>query len=365
MKTMKNISLFLVAAALLISSCEKKGKKNIVPEDFKIGISDAISSPDFDKKGLQYDLLDDTVRGNELYQQLRNMIYVGEFSADIVNSSMLTIRELGIDQAMDFSFTSKDDGRKKDVVVRENVDFQNRTWQYGMMITDAGNKAFQLFWDLNPVEGIALLDIGEFNHQALLQRNSFIKIEYSEDDLFFDRQMLVYITNLDSLDRNYMNKLKMFVGQWGDLVYIRGNSNHPTAAIVDPNYVGGRSWCFVAKNHINLNIALAKVSMPPVDLNTISGIWSTFSMDKVLEEEIRTVYSDLPTVEQDAIVAVATAEAKSPGFFVGNAGFYTSGLDNIPLLPGFDNDFIDLSGLDPFIPNEVNIMDLTFTIDIN
>lgn len=365
MKAMKNFSLILIAMTLIFSSCEKKGKKNIVPEDFKIGISDAISSPDFDKKGLQIDVLDDTVKGNQLYQQLRNMIFVGEFSADILNSSMLTVRELGIDQAMSFSYTSKDDGRKKDVVVRENVDFQNRTWQYGMAITDAGVKAFQLFWDLNPVEGIALLDIGEFNHSALVQRNSFVKIEYSENDVFFDRQMLVYITNLDSLDRNYMNKLKMFVGEWGDVVFIRGNSNHPTAAIVDPNHIGGRSWCFVAKNHTKLNIALAKVSMPPVELNTISGIWNTFSMDKVLEEEIRTVYSDLPAVEQDAIVEVATAEAQSPGFFVGNAGFYASGLDNLPLLPGFDGDFIDLSGLDPFIPNEVNLMDITFTIDIN
>lgn len=71
MKRAVTYAVFLAMMTGIPVSCEKSKKDdNIVPEDFKVGMSDAISRPDLDKKkGLTLE-----VDGNTLYNYLRTLV---------------------------------------------------------------------------------------------------------------------------------------------------------------------------------------------------------------------------------------------------------------------------------------------------
>jgi hypothetical protein len=154
--------------------------------------------------------------------------------------------------------------------------------------------------------------------------------------------------------------MKMFVGQKGDTVQIRGNSNHPTAQIMNSAWQGGRSWCFVAKNNVALDIAVAKVALPPVSHSNTLDLWTDYSMEKVLEDEVKAAYNILPVADQNVIIGLVTANAKIPGFFQGDGGFISSGLANIPSNTGFTPKFINLGYLQPYTPSEVNMLVISF-----
>ncbi len=360
--------LYLLLLLIILSTaCEKNKNNSIVPEDFKVGMTDAISRPDLDKKSLELD-----VDGNSLYNHLRTLVWIGEFSADFVNDALATVRALEIEGAGEFSYTSREDFRAKDVLVRQNVDYFNQTWQYGMFISDEdGSPALQLFWNRNPLKGVALLNPGNFNRNVLLNRKAMLKVEYSEDKMdatgapsAFDKYMIVSVTNLDTTNINFMNKLKMFVGKKDDIVYIRGNSTHPTGYILDDSRSDGVCWTFVAKNNVARDIAVAKVALPPVFAESMTGMWDTYSLKTVLTTEVESVYSNLSPTELDALVTATTANADAPGYFSGSAGFISSG-GEVPTQSGFSTEFIDLSSLVPYIPAEVEQMEINFSLPVN
>ena len=361
----KNFVLILLPALILMTgACEKSKKKgdNIVPESFKVGISDAISRPDLSKKNTTGTT--EEITGDLLYNQLRTLVWVGELSADIVNEALAAVKKLDIDGPMEFSYTSYIDFREKDVIVRQNVDYYNASWEYALFVADEdGSRAFQLFWNQKPLKGIAMLAPGNLFRTFDLNVNSLIHIEYSEEQLAFageafayDKWMLVSVTNLDSTSRNYMNKLRLFAGKAGDIVYLRGNSAHPYAMILDETRNNGICWSFVAKNNVVKDIAVAKVALPPVDINTLTGMWEDYSMENVLTAEIEKVYDSDPNLT--SIVAESTASAKIPGYFTGVLGYVSCG-SNVPAIDGFTLDFIDLGNMEPFIPSEVNGMNFS------
>ena len=74
------------------------------------------------------------------------------------------IRLYQINEPMEVTFESDDDGRVKHLVVVEDSDYDERSWEFQLTITDVdsegnedGGKALQLFWDRDPIRGIALL----------------------------------------------------------------------------------------------------------------------------------------------------------------------------------------------------------------
>ena len=83
MKKNKLFIILLLIAGIMASSCSKKGKGDIVPDDLDIDLSDAISVPDLLKKGFIYE--DTIVTGRVLYQKLRTLIYYGDNAGTLKN----------------------------------------------------------------------------------------------------------------------------------------------------------------------------------------------------------------------------------------------------------------------------------------
>ena len=356
MKNTAYVLISLLLTGLFCTSCQKNKGGDIVPDNFGINLSDAISIPDLDKKAL---ILNDTIAsGKDLYQHLRTLIFVGEYSSELINESLWSIKDYIIDRAMSFSYISDRDNRTKNVVVREQVSFENETWDYEMTITDEiEGKAFLLYWNMNPLKVIAFLQPKAMNFQSLVLRRAIIRVNYNDSDPIFDKTMLVMVTGIDSTSVNFMKKLKMFAGQKGDVVHIYGNTIHPYAYLVDPNYIGGRAWTFRAKNNTKLDIAVAKVALPPISLTNdeMPPIWDEYSMDKILEEEIVTVYNDAtPSIIENYVYT-----ARGVAYFVGPPGFVSNGTD-IPQVPGFTPEFIDMTGLEPWAPVDVNNLTIGF-----
>lgn len=359
MKKTVQLLIIVIAAGVLFVSCEKKKSANIVPDKFSVGISNAISSPDLAKKALFLEPEQDLLTGETLYRQLRNLVYIGEMSAEMIDATIRTIRRFNIDKPMSLFFESELDNRVKDVEVKENVQLKDATWDYAMYVKDDENMALQVFWNIEPVKGLAIMNIGVLNQTAVINRNAYVMIEYSEDDAFYDRYMMVHITNMDSLTINFMNKMKLFAGQKGDVVYIRGNSNHPSAVIIDAANTEGKSWAFVAKNNVIRDVATAKVALPPPMEEVSTNLWENYSMEKVLEEEVRVVFGQLQPTELEALVTLVTRNAKTPAFFNSN-GFVAAGADKRPADIGFSDELVNLDDLMPFPPIEVKNLQIVF-----
>ena len=356
MKTNKLFILFVLIAVILASSCSKKKKGDIVPDNMDINLSDAISVPDLEKKGYIY--ADTIVSGKDLYQNLRTLIFYGDHAGAILNQYLSILEIYEITGPTIFSFINDQDGKSKNVVVTDNVDFYNETWDYFMFVTDGfEGAALALYWNINPRKAIAIFRPKAINSNSTFLRNAYVWIEYNESDQIFDRTTLIQIADMDTTSANYMSKLKMFIGQKGDVAHIYGNTIHPTAYLVDPEHTDGRSWSFIAKNNIKLDIAVAKCALPTtkMTLDEMPNLWTFYSMDEVLREEIEAVYTDLTPVQIDPLLVNAIGSA----YFIGPAGFVSNNLD-IPEDPGFTNDFLDLSGLEPWTPLDVYNMIISF-----
>ncbi|MEA1896804.1 MAG: hypothetical protein U9N53_03985 [Bacteroidota bacterium] len=356
MKTNKLLILFVLIASILASSCSKKKKGDIVPDDMNINLSDAISIPDLEKKGFIFE--DTIVSGRDLYQKLRTLIYYGDNAGTILNSYLSILDQYEITGPTIFSFINDQDGRTKNVVVTDHADFFNETWDYFMFVTDGFDEgALALYWNVNPRKAIAIFRPKALNLNSTFLRNAWVWIEYNESDQFFDRTTLIQITGMDTTSVNYMSKLKLFIGQKGDVAHIYGNTIHPTAYLVDPEHTDGRSWAFKAKNNIKLDIAVAKCALPTtiMTLDEMPVIWTTYTMDEVLRAEIEAVYTEATPAQVDFYVNNAIGLA----YFIGPAGFVSNNLD-VPEDPGFTNDFLNLTGLEPWTPIDVYNMIISF-----
>ena len=356
MKANRLLIILVLIAGILGSSCSKKKKGDIVPDDMDIDLSDAISVPDLEKKGFIYE--DTIVSGRDLYQKLRTLIFYGDHAGTIMNQYLSILDQYEITGPTIFSFINDQDGKTKNVVVTDHADFFNETWDYFMFVTDGfEGGALALYWNMNPRKAIAIFRPKALNSNSIFLRNAWVWIEYNESDPFFDRTTLIQITGMDTTSANYMSKLKMFIGKKGDIAHIYGNSIHPTAYLVDPEHTDGRSWSFKAKNNMKLDIAVAKCALPTtkMTLDEMPTIWSTYAMDEVLRAEIEAVYTEATPAQVDFYVKNAIGLA----YFVGPAGFVSNNMD-VPEDPGFTNDILNLTGLEPWTPLDVYNMIISF-----
>ena len=101
-------------------------------------------------------------------------------------------------------------------------------------------------------------------------------------------------------------------------------------------------------------MGVAKVALPPSAVDSNEGLFEEFSVLAVFEEELMSV----GVTDQDLIDAILI-NAAAPAFFIGEEGFVSSGL-NVPDIPVFNNSFIDLSFLTPFVPRDVRDLNVTF-----
>ncbi|MCD4694634.1 MAG: hypothetical protein K8S16_00225 [Bacteroidales bacterium] len=367
MKTTKVIlTLAIIFSALTFQSCQKnetepiQEEKNIMPERFKVDIPSSISSAYMYK-----DSNVDTLQGEDVYEHMRTFIWVGEHAADIVGEIILVISLHNLSQPMSFTFISDDDGRLKHVDIIENAVFEGYTWQYKMTITDEGpgtseneNTALQIFWDKNPIKGVALLNPYNIDRNTNPEYiETMYRIDYSEGgELGYSHHMIVTIDELpleDPLDDQYsMSTMKMFVGKNGDVVSVYGNSEHPNATFFTGE--AGFDWAFTASGKNSEDIGVAEVGLPSNTLNSSDRY--TLLVENSIQNVFETqIYEVWPWIDPETVEAYLY-NTEAPGFFDHN-GFVQGGTAPSPNY----NELISIiAGLTPYNPLTIHNIEILF-----
>ncbi|MDH5367418.1 MAG: hypothetical protein OEW67_10545 [Cyclobacteriaceae bacterium] len=359
---MKNSKLYLtiILVSLVVFSCKVdepiKDQSVVFPETFRVDIPPSISSLEAGSlSGRVEGDGDGIIEGNEIYQSLRYFIAVGEKSAEILEFVLVVGRTLEQLNLSTYSFTSDDDGREKRIDINHDVNKGGVNYQYEMLMYDVldNNLGLQLLWNTNPVSGIAILKPYNIDRiKNIDATTAIIQIEYSEESVDYDATMVVSIAGLLPVNNGDIDNMKMFAGKKGNIVDVRGNSNHPNVIIIDPTFTGGRNYAFVGRGDDVNNIGVVNLALPPSSVTT-NDIFVDYNLYNVLQGEINTV-ANLDQLIIDAILI----EAHSPAYFNNTVGFITSGVGNAPT--GFSNEFIDLSGLSTYVPNDIKNLSIDF-----
>ncbi len=337
MKLKYSFVSFLIAGSFIIfQGCLKDPANNKInsgfPTTFKVDIPPSLSQT-ISRKSASADL-----SGKEIYQHLNNFIYVGESASDLIQDIMKSISTYGLNKPMEFSYVSDDDGLTKNVIIVSNSEFDGKTWEFQLTITDAnsegnddGGKALEVFWNESPVKGIAILCPKNWDTTSLLSmKNTLFRVDYSEaGENGYSQEMTVYISQWgqDYADRFHLDNLKMFVGKNGDVVDVFGNSNHPDAWLILEEPVGF-DWAFVASANQTKNIGVAEVGLPisTLDETDRKVLLEDNSIKNVLSGQLREyVYNTQGFYPDSTAISLLLTNADAPGFF-NNNGFIQGGI---------------------------------------
>ena len=376
---MKKLSFYsfvaLLMGVLFFTACENsdyngpglEDENSILPDQLTVDIPAALMEDVSSLKGAP---VVDTLKGREIYGHLRFFIHTGDHAGRIVRHIIYGIRRYNIDQVKTLTYESEDDGRIKNLVVEEGPEFDGRTWEYGLTITDAesegeadGGKGMQIFWNQNPKEGITIIkpyNLDRTNEREMAQ--AMFRIDYSgAGELGYDRHMIVSIADMPAIDPPLapfaMDGMKMFVGKKGDVVDVYGNSDHPNAYFFTNNT--GFNWAFVAAGYESKNIGVAEVGLPPsmLDEDDRKVLLKEYSIKNVLTEEINQWFLDEIGLRPDSSdLAMYLLNADAPGYFA-NQGFVQGGVS-----PGEEYDELvdQIDKLSPFNPKSVNELQIAF-----
>ncbi len=370
------ISIMVVMATFMMTSCEQEPgvqpedeQESILPENFKIDIPSSLSS-EIKKSASLKNTEADTLKGNQIYKNLTYFVAIGEEAADIVENIIRSIKKYDIQDVIELTYTSDDDGRIKHLVVEEGINFDGRDWQYQLTLTDLeseeaadGGKGLQVFWSNNPTKGVAI--IKPYN----LNRNddgaagmAMYSVEYSEDKLGdYDAHMIIEITGLPlpaaSIDRFAVDAIKMFVGKNGDIIDVYGNSNHPNARFFTDEE--GFNWAFVASGSKREDVAVAEVGLPSSALDATSReiILNEFSIKNVLTKQINIWFLDKFGMRPDSSdLATYLMNTEAPGFFDNN-GFIQGGTAPDRRYSVFEGRIKELI---PYNPKSISELEISF-----
>lgn len=358
-----------ITLGLVLSSCEMNPEVNsqqsILPETFRVEIPSSIKDPSLSSGRVAW-TKEDTLKGNHVYLHLATFIAIGDGAAELVEAFIHGIRKHRIDRVMNLTYRSDDDNRIKNLVVSENVTFENTNWDYQLTITDAdsegaadGGKALQIFWNKSaPIKGIAIIKPYNCNRaESANAPNAIFRINYTEEsNAKYDAQMEVLIAGLpleSPLTNPYsVSTIRMFAGKKGDVVDVFGNSNHPNAILFAGDK--GFNWAFVASGNDVKDIGVAEVGLPPSELDSDDRnvLLKEYSIKNVFTREITTAW---PGIDQ-GLLAAYLSNTSAPGYF-GNRGFIAGGTS-----PGADwNPLVErLNDLGPYNPSEVSALQLSF-----
>lgn len=356
-----NLLIGLLTLALVVFgvSCNEKSDPvpSILPASFNIEVPSSLTNGGVKTGNAVFS-------GNEAYAMMRAFIYVGNASGFIIRDFMAFISLYHIDKPMDITFVSNDDLRTKNLVVTANQTFEGVTYEYKMVVTDISDPThsavgLEMYWNRSPVKGVSIMQFSNLNRRgATKDVNSKIRIDYSEASTAYDKTMEVTLVGLDTVGvNNNVDNLKMFVGKKGNLLDVYGNANIPDYQIIDKTHADGYNWAFVARSNEDLNISVAKVALPPCTLVDLTNIFEIYSLKDVLTQEINKQYPTLTPLE----VAVFLANTGSPAYFNGTQGFLSCGT-TLPTTPaGFTSSFADLSTLKPYIPYQIDALQVNFS----
>ncbi len=364
MKKLGLIFTGILMALFVMTSCHKDNfDSENLPSSFKVDIPDAISSSETQKS-----MAVDAVSGDSIYQHMRLFIAVGESSADIVQKIIQSIKQFNLDESKEFTYTSDADGRVKSVLVEENVEYDNTTWQYGLTMKDVesesdayGGKGLQIFWNNNPIKGIAILYPYNINRSDSAEAFAKLmcRIDYSEAGEYgYEQSMIVSIKNLDVSNYEYaLSALKMFVGRNGDVVNVYGNSAHPNAQFYNSDK--GLDWAFVASGNQVSDLGVAEVGLPPytLDENSRQVLLGTYAIHDVFTQWVSDWYLNEYGTEIDSLTLAAYLKnMEAPGFF-NKDGFIAAGetptSDYTPLVN-------NIQSLTPYNPKSIADLNISF-----
>jgi hypothetical protein len=331
----KTWSILILMTALIFVSCEKddldpeKNPDSIIPERFSIDIPSSISS-DVTTKSSNVD----TLKGDDIYRHLRSFIHVGTFGAKLTEEVMTWIAVYNLSQPLELTIIGDDDNRAKHIKIVENVPFEGSTWQYKLTIkdveessvADAGNIAIQVFWNLNPIKGIAIINPYHIDRRTDREyKNTNFRVDYSEaGEMGYEKHMIVSFSGFPLpsplIEPFAQRKMKMFVGKTGDMISIYGNSEHPNARFFNNNT--GFNWAFVAAASESKNISVAEVGLPPMNLDATdrTTLLEMYSINNVFKNQILSVW---PGINQDILNAYLYY-TQAPGYFA-QQGFEQAG----------------------------------------
>ena len=376
MKNLNFNNLKLVAASLLvvvftITSCEVNdvptpGQEDALPQQFRVDIPSSISN-EFSANARYANgrTAADTLQGNDIYEHLGLFIHIGEEAAEIVEDIINGIRHHHINRPMVLSFEGDDDGRVKNLVVEEDVEFDGEFWEFQLTITDAesetnpdGGKAIQVFWNTGTIKGVALLKPYNIDRENDAEwAETMFRIDYSEGgEHGYEAHMIVSIAELpmvDPLEDPYsMSTMKMFAGRNGDVIDVYGNSDHPNAIFFAGE--AGFNWAFVASGSESQDIGVAEVGLPPSNLDepSRSQLLGYYAIKEVFTREILQVW---PGLDPDIVDAYLKNTA-APGYF-DTDGFISGGES-----PGEEFDVLAerLGSLSPYNPKEIRNLTVEF-----
>ena len=371
MKNLNFILTLIFTVAVFFTACNSDSLEptdnNILPENFTVDIPQSLSSSTIKslKNGNE-----DIVQGNDIYENLRVFIHVGDEAAQIVEEVIKAIRLYGLSEPMNFTYEGDDDGRTKNVVIVADSEYEGTVWDYQMTVTDAdsesnddGGVGMQIFWNKGTIKGIAIMQPYNIDHNTEdLFAQAMFRIDYSEGlENAYEQEMTVYISGITLptpyVDQYAMETMKMTAGRNGDIVEVFGNSNHPNVTFFTENT--GFNWAFVAAGSFEADLGVAEVGLPPSDLNSSNRetILETYSLKNVFIREatayVYETYGFTPTPGQ---LAPYLLETEAPGYF--NAQGFVSGGTS----PGEEYNTLSnaIESLVPFNPFEVSNLSLEF-----
>ncbi len=324
-----------------------------IPEKFSVDIPSAISNSTGGLNARTSGDGDGVIEGEEIYAALPHFIRLGEASAEIVEVTLVVGAVLEALNIRSYTLDEGDDGRAKRFDITENVTRGGVDYQYEMTMRDVADDqlALQLLWNSDPVvEGVGILRPYYIDRDENEDIDAFVRINYTEDDPIYEATMTVSISGVETIEESDLDNLKMFVGRTGDIVDVFGNSNHPNVTLIDPDFVGGRNYAFVGRGDEAANIGVVKLALPPSGVET-ADVLETYSVYNVLEQEIDAVAQFDQSIK-DAILA----EAGSPAYFEAS-GFISAG---VVVPDGFTSDFVNLEGMTPFVPSQVQDLTISF-----
>jgi len=371
MKT-KNVFYLVLVFAIIFASCEmeeniKPEDQSILPDKFMVDIPDAISKSASKKSA---SASEDTISGDEIYAHLATFIHIGEEAAEVVQEIIWAIAIYEINKPMTISYESDDDGRVKNLEVIEDAVYQGVDYEFRLTATDAesesnpdGGKAMQIFWNRNPVKGVAVLKPYNIDRNTDdMLTDVMYEIYYSEEGEVngYEAVMIVQIDEFPAElfdDKFAMDALKMFVGKKGDIIDVYGNSNHPNAQFFSEEV--GFNWAFVASGKESLDIGVAELGLPPSTLDETrrSILLEEYSVKNVLTDEINTWFLETWGVIPDsASLSGYLKNADDPGYF-DSEGFVSGGNS-----PGSEYNDIEkrLSDLVPYNPKDISELLIEF-----
>jgi hypothetical protein len=288
------------------------------------------------------------IRGEDIYSNLRAVIYAGEEAAKNVQNFLKIVAANKIEAPTKFSFN--DAGKTRFVAVTANVRRDNQLWDFEMRVTNAANQLyFQLLWNKDNTEAVAVMDVGTAQENST--ETTKYRIDYKGNSVFYDKEMTISLSRnpQNATDTTQITNLKLFVAQTENIVTVVGNTHHPKLHLLFPissTDLSGRNYAFVLKANTSQNIGVAKLSLPPSSISMVSSsFFDNYSVYQVIDNFLVT-----NGVTDRTVKSIYLNEAHSPAYF-DRQGYYSSGA--VPLGLNFSSNLTDLSGLLPFTPYTV------------